>query len=61
MVPFDATNMGPFQKRNSHLICVVNNITQHQKNEFNKSKYFSALENSIDGVAFLSIEGFAPM
>lgn len=45
-------------RKDSHLICVVNNITQHQKNEFNKSKYFSALENSIDGVAFLSTEGF---
>lgn len=45
-------------RKDSHLICVVNNITQHQKDEFNKSKYFSALENSIDGVAFLSTEGF---
>ncbi|MDD2793488.1 MAG: PAS domain-containing protein [Sediminibacterium sp.] len=45
-------------RKDSHLICVMNNITQHQKDEFNKSKYFSALENSIDGVSFLSTEGF---
>lgn len=39
-------------------ICIIQNKTKKHLEEIDNYKQFKALENSIDGVAFLSIEGF---
>lgn len=39
-------------------MCIIQNKTKKHLDDLNNFKHFKALENSIDGVAFLSIEGF---
>jgi len=46
------------EHENEKFLCIIQNKTKKHLEDLDSYKQFKALEHSIDGVAFLSIEGF---